>query len=239
MKSTALATTLALIAGFAASAHAAQEFASFGLAGASTSEGWYDLNNSNYSGYGSYPTATAAWPAAIVSNFGSGDAGFDKVAGTSGYLGSPSTNGVYTPGTPLGGFTVSDTTALAELQTVVFQLDMEIASGTFTAPVLSYNGGAQNLVADFSATVFEEVLSGGMGSSVRTVYAYQWDLVSAGSITDFSISWTVPAAHTITYGALLQQSDSFTGSAIPEPSSFAALAGLGVLALAATRRRRA
>lgn len=239
MKSHYIATTLALIAGLAGSARAAQEFASFGLAGASTAEGWYGLNNANYAGYGGYATATAAWPSAIASNFGSGDAGFDKIAGTSGYLASAATNGIYTPGAPLGGFTVSDATPLAGLETVVFQLDIEIASGVFTAPVLSYNGGGQTLAASFASTVFSEVKSGGMGASVRYVYAYQWDLSSAGVITDFSISWTVPAAHTITYGAQLQQSDTFAGSAIPEPSSFAALAGVCVLGLAAGRRRRA
>lgn len=239
MKSNYIATILALIAGLAGSARAAQEFASFGLAGVSTSEGWYNLNNSNYAGYGGFATSTAAWPSAIASNFGSGDAGLNKLAGTSGYLASAATNGIYTPATPLGSFTVSDATPLAGLGTVVFQLDIEIASGTFAAPVLSYNGGSQNLAADFSSTVFSEVKSGGMGASVRYVYAYQWDLVSAGTITDFSIAWTVPAAHTITYGAQLQQSDAFAGSAIPEPSSFTALAGLGVLGLAASRRRRA
>ncbi len=47
MKSHYIATTIALIAGLAGSARAAQEFASFGLAGASTAEGWYGLNNAN------------------------------------------------------------------------------------------------------------------------------------------------------------------------------------------------
>ena len=229
---------LASVLALSATARAARQFAAFTLDGVSASEGWYDLNNGAYAGYGGYATHAAAWPSAIVSNLGSGDAGFDKIAGTSGYLASAATNGIYTPGSPLGSFTVSDATPLAGLETIVFQLDIEIASGTFAAPVLSYNGGTQNLAATFSSTVFSEIKSGGMGASVRYVYAYQWDLVSAGTITDFALSWTVPAAHTITYGAQLQQSDTFAGSAIPEPSSFAALAGLGVLGCAAFRRRR-
>lgn len=222
----------------AAAAHAAQEFADFSLAGTSVSEGWYNLNSTAYSGYGTHPTSTAAWPAAIASNFGSGDAAWDKISGTSGYLGGASTNAIYTPSTPLGAFTITDSTPLAGLETIVFQLDFEMASGTFVAPVLSYNGGDQNLVADFTATLFTEVKSGGMGDSTRYVYAYQWDLVSAGTITDFTVSWTVPAAHTLTYGAQLQQSNTFSGSAIPEPSSFAAFVGLATLGLAALRRRR-
>lgn len=220
------------------SAHGAQEFAAISLAGSAGTEGWYDLNNANYSGYGGYATHTAAWPSAIASNLGAGDATWNKTAGTSGYLASASTNGIYTPATPLGSFTVSDLTPLAGLETIVFQLDFEMASGTFVAPVLSYNGGAQNLAPAFTETVYTEIKTGGMGASTRYVHAFQWDLVSAGPIADFTLSWTVPAAHTITYGAQLSQSDAFTGSAIPEPATGAALAGLATLALAASRRRR-
>lgn len=234
-----LASALALAAlPFAGPAHAAQEFAAVSLAGADTLEEWYNLNNTNYAGYGGFATHTAAWPAAIAPNSGSGDAAWNKVAGTSGYLASASTNGIYTPGEPLGSFSISDLTPLAGLETVVFQLDIEIASGSFAAPVLSYNDGAQNLTPTFAETLYTEVKTGGMGSSTRYVYAFQWDLASVGDITAFTLAWTVPAAHTITYGAQLQQSDTFTGSAIPEPSAFAALTGLCALGCAAARRRR-
>lgn len=68
-----------------------------------------------------------------------------------------------------------------------------------------------------------------------------------------SESWVVPAdgsAYTFTAGAVgaaqlpsLSGAPTFTGtiigSAIPEPASFAALAGLGMLGLASMRRRRA
>lgn len=229
---------LALAIALCGAARAAQEFAAFTLAGVSTSEGWYDLNNGAYAGYGGYATHTNAWPAAIASNLGEGDAGLNKRAGTSGYLASAATNGIYTPATPLGAFTVSDATPLAGLATIVFQLDFEMGSGVFAAPVLSYNGGSQNLAAAFSRTVYSEAKSGGMGASNRYVHAYQWDASAFGVVDDFTISWSAPAAHTITYGAWLQQSDTFAGAAIPEPSAFAAFAGLGALVLAASRRRR-
>lgn len=229
---------LALAIALSGAARAAQEFAAFTLAGVSTSEGWYDLNNSAYAGYGGYATHTNAWPAAIASNLGEGDAGLNKQTGTSGYLASAATNGIYTPATPLGAFNVSDATPLTGLATIVFQLDFEMSSGVFAAPVLSYNGGSQNLTAAFSRTVYSEAKSGGMGASNRYVHAYQWDAFTLGMVTDFTISWSAPAAHTITYGAWLQQSDVFASSAIPEPASFGALAGLGALGMATSRRRR-
>lgn len=229
---------LPLVLALAGAARAGQAFAVFTLAGASTSEGWYDLNNGAYAGYGGYATHASAWPSAIESNLGEGDAGLNKTAGTSGYLASAATNGIYTPASPLGVFTVADATPVAGLRTVVFQLDFEMSAGVFAAPALSYNGGSQNLAPVFSGTVFSEAKTGGMGASNRYVLAYQWDLSSAGAVADLAISWSAPAAHTITYGAWLQQSDTFAGAAIPEPSAFAALAGLATLALAASRRRR-
>lgn len=67
-----------------------------------------------------------------------------------------------------------------------------------------------------------------------TNYAWTWDLspYDASSISGFSINVT-SGMHTAYDNFVLTQT-----SAVPEPASFAALAGLGVLASASLRRRR-
>jgi hypothetical protein len=58
--------------------------------------------------------------------------------------------------------------------------------------------------------------------------------ITWASGTDIWLRWTVPSVTNAPNVGL----DDVTFSAIPEPSAFAALAGLGALGLAATRRRR-
>lgn len=81
--------------------------------------------------------------------------------------------------------------------------------------------------------------------------ATSYGLFTSEVITDLSnIAWAVPADGTYSLNAYpvelggsytptqLRANNITAGSAVPEPSSFAAIAGLGILGVVATRRRR-
>ena len=73
-------------------------------------------------------------------------------------------------------------------------------------------------------------------------YLLQWDLSGvAETINAFSIQFT-GVQHAQLYALQLDQSSVYSpvvsASPVPEPSSFAALAGLGAIGFAALRRRR-
>ena len=103
----------------------------------------------------------------------------------------------------------------------VFSLWQTDGFGTPTAALSSVSGGPTS----FSLT------TGGHAH-------YDWGFTAPGvyeltfTVSGTLVGETLPIADTATYTFAV-------GTAIPEPSSFAALAGLATLALAATRRRRA
>ncbi len=240
---TALPCSLLVIAGVIAAspvvrASYASDFIAPALSGVTATDGWYDLNNVNFPGYGTHGTALAAWPQDIGSNqAGSGDAGLGKIAGTSGYLTSAASNVLYVPGTPLGVFTVNDATPVAGLSTIVLQISSTGDLGANGAS-LDFNGGDQSVAPTSAVLLSSGSVTTAFGSASQYVWAYQWDLTTGGTINAFTITWAAPAQHTMVFGARLDQGSVYS-SAIPEPASFAAVAGLGVLGLAATRRRRA
>ena len=229
---------IASLAGSAITASAVSytgDFVAPSFTGSTATDGWYDLNTVNFGSRGTFGTSTAAWSAPLDSNqFGSGDATWDKITGTSGYLTSASSNVLYSPNS-IGTFTVSDTTPVANLANLLFQVS---STGNIAAPTLDFNGGDQNLAPTVSALLFTGAVTTAFGPATQYVWAYQWDLSSAGAITSFGITWDTAEAHNLTFGARLDQASVFT-SAIPEPATFATFAGLGMLGLAATRRRRA
>ena len=207
---------------------------SFSLPGNSESAAWSGLNSSNYpssAGYPSYPTATNPWPSALAPDSGATFGGnFNKASG-GGYFASTS---IYDAGTP-GTFRITDMASIGNLETVVFQADLGSVLGA--APVLSYNGGSQNLDADFTATSAGNFFGGFGGTPEPTTnFAWQWDLSGVPvAITEYSIEWTTNPHGTI-YQLDLTAGDSFT-RVVPEPSA-PLLAALS-LTLAAFGRRRA
>lgn len=204
-------------------------------------EGWEELTAANNPGFPGFFNLTDPWPDPIAPNItgSAGFAGFDKVSG-GGYPASAAIYNFTVPGT----FVVGTSTPLSNLQTVAFQLDLGIGNTFFlSTPVLNYNGGSQQLAPTFAEqgsgpTAFTNPQTGDPDST--TLFGYQWDLSSIGSISEFEILWTTDA-HATTYNIRLDSSDTFTGnaiSAVPEPALFAWLLGLGALGLAFWRRRK-
>jgi len=217
-------TTSLFVALSAGSAMAAIDI---NLPGATDQQSWSGLNGTNYptsAGFNSFPTNTLGWASPIASN--TDDATFDKVAGTGGF---PATEAIYNFTTP-GEFFVTETSALSGLETVVFQTDM--IGPLTTPPTIDLNGGDQNLAADFSALATGDFA--GMGSD-SSVYAYQWDLSGLGPINDFVIEWG-SGMHGTNYFMQLNQGDSFV-QVVPEPSTYALLAGVAALGLILMRRK--
>jgi len=101
---------------------------------------------------------------------------------------------------------------------------------------------------DFAFVLFDAntyILTDGLTRSATTDYGYSLStgaqtFTSAPATETRTISFAVGVIDTSDFNTSSALSiDNVTLTAIPEPSSFAALAGLAGLALAATRRRRA
>jgi hypothetical protein len=153
-----------------------------------------------------------------------------KVSGN-GYFASQS---IYDGG-GAGLYSISDTSPLANLETIVFQLDTGTSIGVL--PSLNYNGGSQALPANWFAQADGEYSTFNFqtGQSFPTQNrAWQWDLTGLG-VTSYEILWgSVTNNHLTQYEFNLTTGDSFT-QVIPEPSA-ALLASFASIAL--FRRRR-
>ena len=206
------------------------------LPGNTETSGWKNLRNSNpfwsANGYTTTFPGAAPWPAPILANVAGsqGSAVFMKTSGN-GYFASQA---IYDGG-GAGTFSISDTSPLANLATVVFQLDTGTSFGV--QPTLNYNGGSQALAANWFAQGHGNHLTFNFqtGQSFPTQNrAWQWDLTGLG-VTSYEITWgSVTNNHLTQYEINLSTGDSVL-QVIPEPSS-SLMAGLASLAL--LRRRR-
>jgi len=202
--------------------------------GSSGTDGWVNVNSLNFSGYGGFP-GSSAWPAPIGSNgIGSGDADLSRVAG------SPSGGGPFLSSTSIyfgnfaqipnalgGTLRVSDSTPLANLKTLVFQIQIGEATGydLYSAPALKINGGSSVVNPLFSG-ILNRFQSGTYPSPAtgldEPVYVntrgYQWDVSSLGTVTSLAIDFS-GVTHSQIYGLQLDQSSSvFSTAVIPEPN---------------------
>ena len=220
--------------GFVAESGLAQlQVVNFG-SGSSSSDNWVNVNSANFFGYGGFP-GNSPWPAPIGSNgTGSGDADLSRVAGspTGGgpFLSSSSIyfgNYSQVPNALGGTLRVSDSTPLANLKTLVFQIQIGEATGydLYSAPALKINGGS-SIVNPLFSGILNSYQSGIFFSPVteldEPVYVntrgYQWDVSSLGAVTSFAIDFS-GVTHSQIYGLKLDQSSSvFSTAVIPEPN---------------------
>lgn len=132
--------------------------------------------------------------------------------------------------------TLSTDNVLSGLETVTFEFAYAagLTSVEAIGLVLNYNSSHLGLAPASFVTGASETISTAFGDQTFTTYSFTWSVLGLGSTDNFSITWNL-GAHNAFNGVALTQA---TASAVPEPASFAALAGLGSLALVATRRRR-
>jgi len=246
-------TSLGLFLALVLSGEAQVRVVDFG-SGNSSVDGWVNLNSANFSGYGSFP-GSSPWPAPIGSKgASSGDAVLSRVSGspTGGgpFLSSSSIyfgNFAQVPNALGGTLRVSDPTPLANLQTMIFQIQIgEVLGYDFFqptgSPALKVNGAASAVSPLFSG-VLDRYQSGvftspatGLDEPVYVnTWGYQWDISSFGPITSFTNDFS-GVTHSQVYALQLDQSSVlFPVALIPEPGT-ASLILMGTI-LALARRR--
>ena len=123
---------------------------------------------------------------------------------------------------------LTDSTPLADLKTVVFQIQIGEATGydLYSAPALKINGGSSivdplfsGIINRFQNGTFNSPATGADEPVYVNTRGYQWDVSSLGAVTSFTIDFS-GVTHSQIYGLQLDQSSSFFSTAvIPEPNS--------------------
>lgn len=226
--------------------------------GTSSFDGWNNLNNVNFPGYGGGFPGLRAWPAPIGSNAtGSADADLNRIAG------SPSGGGPFLSSSSIyfgnfaqvsnalgGTLRVADSTPLAGLQTLIFQIQIgEVLGYDFFdptgSPALKINGDAtavnpvfSGVLDRFQSGVFTSPATGLDEPVYVNTWGYQWDVSALGPIGSFTIDFS-GVTHAQIYELQLDQSSQlFAAALIPEPATgtLILMAALGALACRRTRR---
>lgn len=199
-------------------------------------------------------SATAAAQAAVITNYSLG-----SPQNTTHWSNLTNTNPTLTPASGSGSATVqapgfqasvgfySFSTAYTstvtqtsgfDIHNVIFQADLA-SNPAFSipfsgGPLLSFNGGSQNIPANWFVNSGSENRVTSFGPQTYTGAAWQWNLSGYGE-TITSISIVNPySVHTSVAGMRVDSAASFV-TAIPEPS---ALSLCGLAGLLAFRRRR-
>lgn len=213
------------------------------FAGLTSSADWYDLNRANpllaeANGYNhDFFQSQSGWAQPLVDMSGNTTAGLDKVAGTSLYVGE---GGLFSTNVPGGTLFVEDTAPIANVRTILIQVDIEnvagVAESFFSEPILYLNGSSTPLAADYTGA-FDAPAS---TTDNSTIFASQWDVSGfVGTITEYKIEWVMEAFH---YNLAIDLDTSDVAyndlRVVPEPQAYAALAGILGLGLVGMRRFR-
>lgn len=213
-----LKQSLALVA-FAAAATAAQAnsvYSSFVDVGGSVSfDGWNQLNRNRAGGALTVEQLVAGTTANVA---GSGDGVLTRVTGDH----YPAGFGLYGGASTL---TFTDNTIAAGTDRLVFQgiiNNFDVSAFTLT---LSYNGGSQALAATSSTFVST--------GTVDDLYTFTWDLSGLQApLTSYQLTLGAGFSQMLAF-----QVDQVNAAAVPEPSTYALLAG-GIALIGGVARRR-
>lgn len=176
-------------------------------------------------------SAIDAWTVWPTSNYTSVDAtsGDGVIATTTGASVAYSTDYIYTfMSTPTWTLT---TDTLADVSTITLEIVLAGGSGgvpLLAAPVLDFGDGF-----DLASGVTIAPTGGNILGNAASAYTYTWNVSDFSAASSFSIVWQLNQHAAVSSVTLTQNV-----SAVPEPSAFAALAGLAGLGFAALRRRR-
>jgi len=207
------------------------------LPGTTSVSSWGNMTAANFPGYPGYTTSGNPWPAPIAATGAAMD--LNKTAG----LGFPSNGGgLYVGGlaSGTGNFSVVSAVSLANLETVVFQIQISGIGADWANVIpalsLNYNGGVQALPWDFSkvGAVAGPIMFG--QPSFDYTVALQWDLTGiVDPISSFEIGWTA-AEHSLAPAIEVVQGDTMV-QVVPEASTAGLVLAGGIACL--LRRRRA
>lgn len=254
-----VAGAVALSATVAVSAQA--NFVAAGLGGTTSFDAWDELSRSTPQVANANPPfpgfpGNTPWPEAIESvltqgtaessdDDPTGDATFNKTSG----FGYPAGGSIYSSPFGTGTYIVEDLTPVADLATVVFQI--QIGQGTGSGPGIfdPWLTGVPTLTVDTTTAIGISVspsntaiLSQGIGDSDFGpinigVLGVQWDVTGISDpITSFGVEFGPSGTSSTILALQLDQSDTFSVAPIPEPTSLA-LIGLGGLAMLGRTRR--
>ena len=193
------------------------------LGGTKSYDGWEDLLGAFYPGYGGFPGASP-WPEPIRANSaGSGNAELQRLNGGGGGGPFPSGESIYfgsfqqNPNELGGTLRVRDTTPVAGVKTVVFQIQIGEAVGydfhsPTGAPVLRVNGQPTSLASQTPVRL-DRYQNGSYYSPVTqrnepiyvNTWGFQWDVSNIGSVTSIQIDFS-PVTHSQIYAMRLDQS---------------------------------
>lgn len=194
------------------------------FSGASSLDGWVDLNFMSFPGYPGFP-GSSAWPAPMESNEAlSGDAQLSRLAGGADGGGPyPAGETLYfgsfqqVPNRLGGTLRISDPTPLAGAKTIAFQIQIGEADGydfhePAGLPVLRVNG--TTVLAPFVTQLLNRFQNGTYFSPAteqeEPVYVnswgFQWNVNGLGPITSIEIDFS-GVTHAQIYRMRLQQAE--------------------------------